>query len=146
MHEPHMWGAKMRYLAIDFGDKRTGLAICDSAETIATPLAVIQGQKGLLKRIQDVVEKENVGAIVVGLPLSMDDSESRQTQRVLDFVEQLRKHLDITVYLQDERLSSFGAKHKLAAAKFTVGKKKKRLDAVAAATILEAFLQTKKGR
>jgi len=133
----------MRYLAIDYGTKRTGLAICDFAETIASPLAVINGQKKLLKKIVDVVEAENVEAIVLGLPLNMTGSESSQTKIVLKFAERLKAHLNIPVHLQDERLSSFGAEEKLASAKFTRGKRRKRLDAVAAAEILEAFLEQK---
>ena len=134
----------MRYLAIDFGDKRTGLAICDSAETLATPLAVISGQKELLKKIADIVSSENVEALVLGLPLSMDDSESTQTKHVLDFAEQLKKRFDIPIHLQDERLTTFAAERRLASGKLTRGKRKKRLDAVAAAAILEAFLQAKR--
>lgn len=133
----------MRYLAIDYGTKRTGLAICDFAETIASPLAVIHGQKELLKKIADVVEAESVEAIVLGLPLSMTDSESSQTKLVLKFSKRLKAHLHIPIHLQDERLSSFGAEEKLAPAKFTRGKRRKRLDAVAAAEILEAFLTKK---
>jgi putative Holliday junction resolvase len=136
----------MRYLAIDYGIKRTGLAICDSAETIASPLAVIEGQKELLKKIAEVVEKENVEAVVLGLPLNMTGTESAQTKLVFKFAEQLKDHLDIPVHLQDERLSSFSAEEKLSSAKFTRGKKRKRLDAVAAAEILEAFLEQKTPR
>jgi len=136
----------MRYLAIDHGTKRTGLAICDSAETIASPLAVIQGKKELLKKIAEVVETENVEAVVLGLPLNMTGSESAQTKLVLKFAEQLKGYLHIPVHLQDERLSSFSAEEKLASANFTRGKKRKRLDAVAAAEILEAFLEQKTPR
>ena len=136
----------MRYLAIDYGDKRTGLAICDHAETIASPLAVIQGQKDLLKKIADVVETENVEAIVLGLPLNMDDSQGPQVKLVFKFADQLKEHLNIPIHFQDERLSTFSAEEKLAVADFTRGKKKKRLDAVAAATILEAFLEQKNAR
>jgi putative Holliday junction resolvase len=136
----------MRYLAIDYGDKRTGLAICDHAETIASPLAVIQGQKDLLKRIADVVETENVEAIVMGLPLNMDDSQGPQARLIFKFADQLKEHLSIPIHFQDERLSTFGAEEKLAAADFTRGKKKKRLDAIAAAEILEAFLEQKNAR
>ena len=136
----------MRYLAIDYGTKRTGLAICDSAETIASPLAVIQGQKELLKKIAEVVEAENVEAIVLGLPLNMTGSESAQTKLVFKFAEQLKDYLHIPVHFQDERLSSFSAEEKLSSAKFTRGKKRKRLDAVAAAEILEAFLERKTPR
>jgi putative Holliday junction resolvase len=133
----------MRYLAIDYGTKRTGLAICDAAETIASPLTVIHGQKELLKKIADVVEAEDVEAIVLGLPLNMTGSESSQTKLVLKFAEQLKGYLHIPVHLQDERLSSFAAEEKLVSAQFTRGKRKKRLDALAAAEILEAFLEQK---
>lgn len=133
----------MRYLAIDYGDKRTGLAICDLDETIASPLLVIEGQKDLIKKITDTVKSENVEAIVLGLPLNMDDSKGPQTERVFQFAEQLKNHLQIPIHFQDERLSSFGAEGKLAPAEFTRKKKKKRLDAVAAAEILDAFLEQK---
>jgi putative Holliday junction resolvase len=133
----------MRYLAIDYGTKRTGLAICDAAETIASPLAVLHGQKGLLKKIAEIVETESVEAIVLGLPLNMDGTEGPQTKLVRKFAEQLKKHLSIPVYFQDERLSSFGAEEKLSPADFTIKKRKKRIDAVAAAEILEAFLEQK---
>ena len=134
---------KMRYLAIDYGTKRTGLAICDASETIASPLTVLQGQKELLNKIAEIVEDENVGAIVLGLPLNMAGSESSQTKLVLKFAEQLKGHLSIPVHLQDERLSSFGAEERLAPADFTRGKRRKRIDAIAAAEILEAFLEQK---
>ena len=136
----------MRYLAIDYGTKRTGLAICDRAETIASPLAVIHGQKELLKKIAEVVETENVEAVVLGLPLNMTGSESAQTRLVFKFAEQLKDYLHIPVHFQDERLSSFSAEEKLASAKFTKEKMRKRLDAVAAAEILEAFLEQKTPR
>ena len=136
----------MRYLAIDYGAKRTGLAICDPAETVASPLTVIEGQKDLLKKIKDVVEAENVEAIVVGLPLNMDDTVGSQAKLVFQFGEQLEKVLDIPVHFQDERLSTFGADEKLAAAELSIKKKKKRLDAIAAAEILEAFLERKRSQ
>ncbi len=136
----------MRYLAIDYGYKRTGLAICDQAETLATPLAVIDGQKELPGKIADIVRRENVEAIVLGLPLSMDGSESSQSRGVLEFAEQLRLDIDIPIHLHDERLSSFAAEQKLAASALTRGKKRKRMDAVAAAAILEAFLEQKRAK
>jgi putative Holliday junction resolvase len=133
----------MKYLAIDYGSKRTGLAICDSSETIVSPLAVIEGRKRLFEKIISLVKDENVEAIVLGLPLNMDDSQGPQAKFVQQFAQQLQKHIDIPVHFQDERLSSFAAEEKLAAAELTRGKKKKRLDAVAAAEILWAFLENK---
>jgi putative Holliday junction resolvase len=134
----------MRYLAIDYGAKRTGLAICDAAETIASPLTVLHGRKNLPEKIADIAGSENVDAIVLGLPLNMNGTEGLQTKLVRIFAEQLKNHISVPIYFQDERLSSFGAEEKLAPADFTRGKRKKRIDAVAAAEILEAFLERKK--
>jgi putative Holliday junction resolvase len=134
----------MRYLAIDYGIKRTGLAICDAAETIAYPLAVIQADVNkLLSKIADTVKTENVEAVVIGMPLNMDDSQGSQAKLVLQFAEQLKKHIQLPIYFQDERLSTFDAQEKIAAADFTRKKKQKRLDAIAAAQILESFLDEK---
>ncbi len=134
----------MRYLAIDYGTKRIGLAVCDPAETIASPLGVIERRADLTKKIAEVVESEGVEAVVLGLPLNMDDSAGPQAKLVFRFAEQLEESLNIPVYFQDERLSSFGAEEKLASADFTRKKKRKHLDAVAAAEILQAFLEHKR--
>jgi len=133
----------MRYLAIDYGDKHTGLAVCDAAETIASPFLVIEGQKDLITKIADIVATEEIEAIVLGLPLNMDDSQGPQAEHVFQFAGRLKTHLKIPIHFQDERLTSFAAERKLAPAEFTRKKKKKRLDAVAAAEILEAFLEQK---
>ena len=133
----------MRYLAIDYGLKRIGLAICDPSETIVSPLAVIEGQKELIKKIIDIIENEKVEEIVFGLPLNMDDSAGPQAKITLEFAKRLEQALSIPVHFQDERLSTFGAEQKLISAEFTRKKKKKRLDAVAAAQILEDFLEEK---
>lgn len=133
----------MRYLSIDYGLKRTGLAICDPSETIVSPLAVIDSRKGLIEKIVNTIKTENVGAVVVGLPLNMDDSKGSQAQLCEKFAERLKKEIQIPLFLQDERLSSYAAEEKLAPAQFTRGKKKERLDAIAAAEILEVFIQQK---
>jgi putative Holliday junction resolvase len=133
----------MKYLAIDYGNKRTGLALCDKNETIASPLAVLTTGKDLLKKIADIVEAENVDAVVIGLPLNMDGSEGFQAKRAKQFAEQLKKQLNITIHFQDERLSTFGAQEKLEQTNLSKKKKGYRLDAVAAAQILQDFLETK---
>ena len=134
----------MRYLAIDYGQKRTGLAICDREEMLASPFAVLDNPKEVLAKISAVVEKEEIEAIIVGLPLNMDDSQGPQAKQVLKFAEQLKSVIEVPIHFQDERLSSFAAEEKLLAGEFTRKKKKKRLDAVAAAEILQAFLEQKK--
>ncbi len=134
----------MRYLAIDYGTKRTGLALCDPSETIVSPLTVIEGRENLVEKILKIITNENIEAIVFGLPLNMDGTTGPQAKMTTQFAEELKKRINIPVYFQDERLSSFVAEGKLAPAEFTRKKKAKRLDAIAAAHILETFLERKK--
>ncbi len=136
----------MRYLAIDYGTKRTGLAVCDPSETIVSPLAVIENRKNLVEKILETIAKENIEAVVFGLPLNMDGTTGSQAKMTMQFAEELKKRTDVPVYFQDERLSSFVAEEKLAPADFTRKKKARRLDAIAAAQILEAFLEQKKSK
>ncbi|MHC4394828.1 MAG: Holliday junction resolvase RuvX [Planctomycetota bacterium] len=133
----------MRYLAIDYGAKYIGLAVCDRTETIASPLLVIEGQKRLPEKIVDIVKTENIEAIVLGLPLNMDDSQGPQAKLVFQFAEQLKELIEIPIHFQDERLTSFAAEQKLTSSEFRKKKHKKRLDAIAAAEILEVFLEQK---
>ncbi len=134
----------MRYLAIDYGLKRTGLAVCDADETLASPLVVLTGQGGLIGKIRQAVADQAVDAIVFGLPLNMDGTEGDQAKKVRDFAAQLIKQIDLPLFFQDERLSSFDAEKKLAALGITRKKKKKHLDAIAAAAILQAFIDVAK--
>ena len=131
----------MRYLGIDYGAKRTGLAVCDATQTIVSPLAVLDGQRDLAGRVSEIVASENIDAVVLGLPLNMDGSEGPQAKQVLAFARELRDYIRAPVYLQDERLSSFGAEQKLQEMGLSRGKKRQRRDALAAAEILEAFLE-----
>ena len=135
----------MRYLAIDYGTKRTGLAICDPTELIASPLEVIKDRNDLPEYIAKVALQEQVEAIVVGLPLNMDDTEGPQAKRVRDFATLLSQRTPLEILFHDERLSSFDAESKMAA-HYTRKQKKNRLDAVAAASILQSFIDVKNGR
>lgn len=135
----------MRYLAIDYGMKRTGLAVCDAGEMIASPVAVVQGHKDLIERIKRIVASEGIGGIVLGLPLNMDGTEGPQAKLVQTFARELGRQIEIPIHLQDERLSSFEAEQKLQEFGLTRGKKRERLDALAAADILQTFLDQKSG-
>ena len=75
----------MRYLAIDYGSRRTGLAICDADETIAFPLQVLRGSKNLIARIAEIATAEEVHGLVLGLPLNMDGSEGPQVAKTRAF-------------------------------------------------------------
>jgi putative holliday junction resolvase len=133
----------MRYLAIDYGGKRTGLALCDQSEMIASPFAVIDNPALLIQKILHIIKDEQVETVVVGLPMNMDDTEGQAAKTVRAFAKELAQKTAIPIVFHDERLSSFEAEEKLAAADFTRKKKKKRLDAIAAAAILQSFLDKK---
>ena len=135
----------MRYLAIDHGQKRTGLAISDASETLVSPHSVIEtaNEEELLRRISDVLKTEEIDAIVVGLPINMDGTESDRSRKVRQFVLAMQEQTDKTVHLHDERLSSFEAGYLVGDLELTRKKKKKRLDAIAAASILRSFFEHK---
>ncbi len=134
----------MRYLAIDYGLRRTGLALCDPQETIASPYRIVEGKDGLCDRIVRIAHSEGAEAVVVGLPLNMDGTEGPQARIVRRFVKELAGHLTIPIFFHDERLSSFSAEEKLADTGLTAARKRKHLDAMAAAEILQGFLDHKR--
>lgn len=136
-------GVNMRYLAVDYGTKRTGLAICDDEQIIVSPYDVISTDEEIYQKIACIVDENEVGTVIVGFPLNMDGSRGGQTEIVLDFVEDLKEYVDVPVMLQDERLSSFSAEQKFKAANGKRGEKKAKLDAIAAAQILQEFLDKK---
>jgi putative Holliday junction resolvase len=135
----------VRYLAIDHGQKRTGLAISDASETLVSPHSVIEtsNEEELLRRISDVLDAEEIDAIVVGLPINMDGTEGDRSRKVRQFVLAMQQQTEKPVHLHDERLSSFEAEYLVGDLELTRKKKKKRLDAIAAAAILRSFFEQK---
>jgi putative holliday junction resolvase len=134
----------VRYLAIDYGLKRTGLALCDKSETFCSPLRVVETGGGLVPAILKAVKDEGIEAIVIGLPMNMDGSEGDMAKKVRAFGTQLAKQCQQPIHFHDERLSSHKAEELLAPADFTLKKKKARLDAIAAAGILQSFLDSRR--
>ena len=133
----------MRYLAIDHGQKRTGLALCDADEKVVSPLSVVETGRTLIPKIREVVEEYGTEAFVVGLPYNMDGTEGPRAAEVRRFAETLTAAIPLPLEFFDERLSSFEAREKLLGLELTRKGKKKRIDAVAAAAILQGFLDAK---
>lgn len=134
----------MRIMAVDLGDKRTGLAIGDDALRIASPLDVIEipasRSAELVAAVAARARAEGAHRIVVGLPLNMDDSEGPAAAKARAFGAALESGADIPVAFQDERLTSAEADWEMAQTGLTRGQKKSRRDAIAAAAILrDAF-------
>lgn len=134
----------MRLLAIDLGGKRTGLAVGDTITRVVSPLRVIEAGPARLDTLVDAlaqaVRDHSVQALVLGLPLNMDDSEGPPARDARRMAQVLGERLALPVHLQDERLSSDDADRALARSGFTRAQKKARRDALAAATILREYL------
>lgn len=137
----------MRTVGIDYGSRRVGLAMSDEGGRWATPLEVIAVSDPALAvtRILDVIRREAVGRLVVGLPLNMDGSAGPAAKAVVTWAKDLGTRAGVPVVFVDERLSSFDAEQRLverkrAGEKLTRKRKKEQLDAVAAAGLLQAFL------
>jgi putative Holliday junction resolvase len=140
----------MRTLAVDLGSRRVGLALSDEGAAFATPFDVlaVNSPEQAIPPIVDVVRKEGVERLVVGLPLNMDDSVGEAARKTITWARQLGAASGKPVVFVDERLSSFAAEQRLAERKrggerMTRGDKKQRLDALAAAGFLQEFLDGK---
>lgn len=136
----------MRILAVDLGKARTGLAVCDENEILASPVCVISewNRDRLLKQVAEQAGKLSVGEIVVGLPRNMDGSEGESAQAARDFAEKLRGLVPAPVVLQDERGTTVTA-HRYLNDTDTRGRRRKAVvDAVAATVILQNRLSYRK--
>ena len=134
----------MRYLGIDYGLKRIGLAISDAGESIVSPLCQLEFNRGgperIILELERIIRENEVEAIVVGLPLNMDGSEGRQAQLTRSFAAKIMQAVPLPVHFADERLSSTAADEKLAEASLSRRKRKARRDMLAACEILHDFL------
>lgn len=136
----------MRILAVDLGKARTGLAVCDEGERLASPAGVVQeyNREKLAVTVAEQAKAYGVGEIVVGLPRNMDGSEGESAQGARLFAEQLRALTELPVALQDERGTTITA-HGYLNETDTRGKKRKAVvDAVAATIILEDYLMRRR--
>ncbi len=132
--------------ALDLGKRRIGVAIADGQVSAAYPVGTIQRRslKRDLEAIGALLGSRNVERIVVGLPLNMDGSEGSQARDARAFARKLGEALGIPVELYDERLTSFEAEDRLKQASARHMPKKDAVDAVAAAIILEGWLQARR--
>ncbi|NKB89860.1 MAG: Holliday junction resolvase RuvX [Acidobacteria bacterium] len=133
----------MRYLALDIGTKRTGLAVSDATGLIARPYDVITGAGDvdqLVARLREVVETEEVEAVVLGLPRRLGGEEGPEATRVRAIAGQIAGAFPVPVSLWDERLSTVEATERLIEAGVRRKARKGMVDKVAAALILQSFL------
>jgi putative Holliday junction resolvase len=136
----------MRLLGIDVGRRRIGLAISDPSGTLARPLITLavsddDGVERVANEIARLVsEEDGLATIVVGLPARLDGSPTTESARVSEFIRDLQARTAIPVVAEDERLTSREAESRLALREKDWKKRKERLDAAAAAIILQDYL------
>ena len=136
-----------KYISLDVGDVRIGVARSDIMGIVATPLEVIdRKKKKAVKRIKELCIQENTKALVVGIPKSLDGTEKRQAEKVREFIAKLNKEIEgLEIIEVDERLTTVSADRMLNESnKKGALEKRKVVDKIAAAIILQTFLDTKR--
>ena len=129
-----------RSLGLDIGDKRIGVALSDPQGILASPLTIInrKDEAADVEAIISLINQNQVEQVIVGLPRSMDGSIGQQAEKVQTFIQKLCNHTEVPVEFRDERLTTVLARRLMRDAKKT--KRKARDDAIAAALILQSYL------
>ena len=133
----------MRVMALDVGEKTVGIALSDELGITVSPRETLRRDGSELDRLAGIVTQDAVGEIVVGLPISLNGSLGPSAQKVLELVAQLRERFTIPVVTWDERLTTAEAEKILLAADTRRAKRRKVIDQVAAALILEGYLRNR---
>ena len=132
-----------RILAIDYGTKRVGLAVTDPLKIIASALDTIHS-KDIINFLKEYLEKEEVEAFVVGMPVNLDGEETNNTPHVKGFVKILKKTFpDISVHLHDERFTSKLALQAMIAGGYSKKDRREKgnIDKISATIILQSFME-----
>ena len=132
----------MRSLGLDIGDRRIGVALSDPEGLLASPLTIItrRDEATDIRAIADIVSQYQVERIIAGLPRSMNGSLGQQAEKVKTFTQEMAGNINVPVEFRDERLTTVLAKRLIRADKRGKSKRKTPDDAVAAAFILQGYL------
>jgi len=132
-------------MGLDVGDKRIGIALSDESALIASPRETLErrGNRKDIAHLLELAKRERVGEILVGMPFSLDGSLGPQAEKVGRFIDALRAETELSVTTWDERFSTVGAEKALLEADMSRDKRKKTIDRVAAALILQGYLDSR---
>ncbi|MGN1444295.1 MAG: Holliday junction resolvase RuvX [Acutalibacteraceae bacterium] len=136
----------MIILSVDYGDSRTGVAVCDKSEMLASPVCVVAEayEPRLLDKLSEIAKEQKPERIVVGLPRNMDGSYGERAEKCTQFSKKLAEATGIETVLWDERLTTVSAHKALNEVNVRGKKRKKIVDAVAAVMILEDYMASRK--
>ncbi len=138
----------MRVLGIDHGQARIGLALSDPTGLLASPLQVLERRRRLkqdLKVIAKLVQEHAVSAIVVGMPFEMSGEAGKKASEVRQFIRNLATHVSVPIHEWDERLTTVAADRALDTMEVRGGRRKELVDQMAAAVILQGYLDSQSG-
>ncbi|HEY92675.1 MAG TPA: Holliday junction resolvase RuvX [Dehalococcoidia bacterium] len=129
-------------MSLDVGDKRIGVALSDPQGILASPFTIINRSDETedVEAITNIINQHQVQQVIVGLPLSMDGSLGKQAEKVKAFTQKLCNFTEVNIEFRDERLSTVSAKRLMQGVNTKKSKKKTRHDAIAAALILQGYL------
>lgn len=134
----------MRYLGLDLGSKTLGISISDLTNCIASVYTTLyfkdENYDSLLEPLKEIIEKENISTLVLGLPKNMNNSLGPRALITLEFKEKLEHAFNINVIMEDERLTSVISNNVLIDANISRKKRKKKVDGIAAVIILQSYL------
>jgi putative holliday junction resolvase len=140
---PPLLAREARLLGLDVGSKTIGMALSDVTRSVATPYDTVRRGKFTAdaKTIREVVEKNQVGALVIGLPLNLDGSEGPRAQSTRAFARNLAAHVEVPMVFWDERLSTAAVERHLIEADVSRKRRAELVDRMAAAYILQGALE-----
>lgn len=133
-----------RLLGLDIGGRRIGVAVSDELGMIASPVTTLDSRRDVAKELRLLIEKYGVNRLIVGLPIGMSGREGPQSAEVRSVADDLGKALDIEIVYSDERLSSAVANQALIGQGTRREKRKQHIDAMAAAVILQGYLDNER--
>jgi len=130
--------ASLNILALDVGERRVGTAIANSISRLSSPLRTLTQDDSIITSIQDILNKENIGVLVIGLPQNLSGQDTDQTRYVREFSDKLHAIVKVPVFFEDEALSSVRARKTLDDSKKPY--QKGDVDSLAACYILDDFI------
>ncbi|MFM7677762.1 MAG: Holliday junction resolvase RuvX [Roseiflexaceae bacterium] len=137
-----------RVLALDVGERRIGVAICDASRLLASPYTTLHATPVAIfyKKLQHIVAIEDIVQLVVGLPVSLNGHEGPQAQRIRQFIEALMAHVHVPIATCDERYTSAAAERLMIDAGLRPEQRKARIDEVAASIILQDWIDAQRNQ
>lgn len=135
-----------RILGVDFGDARTGLAVSDEMQFLASGIGYIKctGIKHIADEVAKAAKENNVCEVVVGIPVNMNGTLGERAERVKEFIELLKERLDVPINSLDERMTTMAAHQILNFTNIKSSKRKTVIDTLSAQIILQNYLDRKK--